>query len=348
MNKGIVKDKNGKWLIHTTIQGKSCTIRGFNSKGEANDNYEVAILNWKKKHNLYDSETSFQTKLSDFYNYRSKRVSHETLKKDKMYMSYWLTRFLNDNIKSIYNIDRLKIIYSDLMNNPMKDVRKNRIINVFIEFTSFCYMNRYISDDTFNATKLLLQPLKLDNHNETTKRYIPQNDFKALLSNINNVNDNLFALAIFVLYSCGLRISELLGLYGQDIDLDNKKIKVRRQLLSNGQITEQLKTSNSYREVPMNNDLLSFMQKNCTKDNERVFPYSHTEFRRKLLIYEKMSQIRNYTAHEFRHTFCSNLALKISNISEVSYCAKVSGHTTTMFLNTYVKSLDNEMVNKFF
>lgn len=347
-HKGIIKDNKNKWLIHTTIQGKSCTIRGFNSFKEANDNYDIEIDKWKKQHNLFDSDLSYSSILNDFFDYRSKRITYETLKKDKMYMHYWSIRFESDTIRSVYNIDRLKIIYSDLVNDEIKDVRKNRIINAFNEFTSFCYMNRYISDNTFNATKMLLQPLKIDLHHETTKRYIPISHFKAVLSEINKVNDNLFKLALFVLYFGGLRCSELLGLLGSDIDLDNKVIKVQRQLASNGELTTTLKTSNSYRSVPMNNELLSLMQKICTKNNDRLFPYSHTSFRRKLSYYEKQANVPNYTAHEYRHTFCSNLASKISNISEVSYCAKVSGHTSSMFLNTYVKSLDNELVKKFF
>lgn len=36
------------------------------------------------------------------------------------------------------------------------------------------------------------------------------------------------------------------------------------------------------------------------------------------------------------------------NIADVAYCAKVSGHSVSMFLNTYCKSLDDELENKFF
>ena len=346
MHKGIYQDKNKTWYIHTTIQGKSVTIRGYATRKHADDDYEHAVKKWKKEHNCCTVDTQYENILNDFFEYRRKKVSRETLKKDKMYFSYWNKLFLGQPLNNIFNIDRLKLVYNNACEEP--DTKQYRLITCFNEFTSYCLMNNYITNDVATTVKLLFQPPKLNRHTETTKRYIPENDFKALLTAINIVNDNLFALAVSVLYSCGLRISELLGLLGQDIDLERKRIKVRRQLQSNGQLTDQLKTSNSYREVPMNNDLLSFMQKNCTKDNKRVFPYSHTEFRRKLLICEKMSQIGNYTAHEFRHTFCTNLAKKCSNISDVSYCAKVSGHTTSMFLNTYVKSLESEVENKFF
>ena len=348
MRKGIIKDNKGKWLIHTTIKGKSCTIRGFNSFKEADDNYDIEIDKWKKQHNLFDSDLSYSSILNDFFDYRSKRITHETLKKDKMYMHYWSIRFESDTIRSVFNIDRLKINYNDLVNDEIKDVRKNRIINAFNEFTSFCYMNRYISDNTFNATKMLLQPLKIDLHHETTKRYIPLSHFKALLSEINKVNDNLFKLALFVLYFGGLRCSELLGLLGSDIDLDNKVIKVQRQLASNGELTTTLKTSNSYRSVPMNNELLSLMQEICTKNNERLFYYSHTSFRRKLSYYEKQANIPNYTAHEYRHTRCYELAKKCVSMSEVVYCSKVMGHSVSVYLNTYCNHLDNSLASKFF
>lgn len=347
-HKGIYQDKKTKkWLIHTSINGKTCTIRGFSSKAEADENFDVAIEKWKKKHNLFESENSYTSIVNEFIEYRSRRVSRETLKKDRMYISFWSIRFMNDTIRGVYKIERLKIIYNDLINEDIKDIKKNRIINVFNEFTSFCYMNRYISDDTNNAVKLLIQPIKLDLHHETTKRYIPISHFNAILRAIIEDNDNLFKLAISTLYFCGLRLSELLGLLSSDVDLDNKVIKVQRQLLTNGELTTTLKTSNSYRKVPMNNDLF-YLFKSFELMQERIFTYSHTSFRRKLEYYEKKAGVPNYTAHEYRHSFATNLAQKCSNISDVSYCAKVSGHTVAMFLNTYVRSLDNELVNKFF
>ena len=171
------------------------------------------------------------------------------------------------------------------------------------------------------------------------------------MSAINNADDKTFSLAINVLYFSGLRISELLALTWADIDVDNKKIKVQRQLLTNGTITTTLKTSNSYREIPISNELCQIIYNRLNSlvlSSNRLFNYSHTTFKRKLKQYEEEANIPLYSCHEFRHTFCTNLASKCTNISDVVYCSKIAGHTASLFLNTYCKSLDDELEDKFF
>lgn len=345
MRKGIYKDnKNNTWYIHTTIKGKSITIRGFESKKDADENYEIAIDKWKRDHNL-TNDNQYKKVVSDYLEYRSKIVRSESLRKDITQFKYFEPIFANDKMLNIFNIARLKIVYTDIVNNQsFSPQKKNILIMVFTDFARYCNHTNRITDSTLNEVLMTFIQVRDDERLPTNKRYISQNEINAILSEIENDNDNLFYLAISVLYSCGLRISELLGLTWEDVDMEKKKIKVQRQLLTNGHLTKQLKTSNSYREVPINNSLLTIMRKNCikVKNNTRLFDYSHTTFKRKLKRYT------DYTAHEFRHTFCTNLAKKCSNIADVTYCAKVSGHTVSMFLNTYCKSLDTELENKFF
>lgn len=352
MNKGIYKDNKGRWYIHTTIAGKTCTIRGFETKREADENYDYEIAKWKRSHNIYDVKETYDDVLKDYYNYRSKIVRQESLRKDKTQLSgYFQKIFGGSTIKNVFNKERLEIVYSNIINNEtFSGEKKSRLVIVFKEFTKYCHMIRAISEDVYKDFLLVFLPIKVSRQPNKSKRYIPQSHINAILKVINEVNDNLFYLAFSVAYSSGLRISELLGLYWEDIDLENKKIKVQRQLLTNGTITTTLKTSNSYRIIPMNNLFFQTMQKNYTilKNNHRIFNYSHTTFKRKLAYYENLAGVPDYSCHELRHTFCTNLASKVTNISEVSYCAKVSGHTVSMFLNTYCRSLDKELEGKFF
>lgn len=347
MKKGIYKDNKGRWYIHTTIKGKTCTIRGFSTKQEANEKYEYAIEKWKREHNILGN-SQYLYVLDDYLTYRSRIVRKESLKKDKAQFKYYSLIFSSDNLANIFRETRLKVIYNDILeNDKFSSQKKMRLVLSFRDFSKYCYLSQLINQNIYNMVLMTFLPIKEDKRDRKDKRYIPISHFKALCSEINKVNDKLFSLAIFVLYSCGLRISELLGLLGSDIDMDKRILKVQRQLLTNGEISTTLKTDNSYREVPINNELYDLFKK-FELTSDRLFPYSHTTFKRKLTMYEKNAKTPNYSCHEFRHTFCSNLAQKITNISEVSYCAKVSGHTTSIFLNTYVKSLDSELTSKFF
>ena len=91
-------------------------------------------------------------------------------------------------------------------------------------------------------------------------------------------------------------------------------------------------------------------EKNSSNNFEEIklFPYSHTTFKRKLREYEIKANIPLYSCHEFRHTRCFELAKKCENMSDVVYCAKVLGHTTSVYLNTYCAHLDNSLERKFF
>lgn len=350
MRKGIYKDnKTNTWYIHTKKRGKNITIRGYQSKTEADNDYDFAIEKWLKEHDVYLSDNSYNALVGEYLEYRSKLIRQESLRKDKTQFKYFNQIFQYDTSKQIFEQVRIKTIYDNIVSNQdFSTNKKNELISTFREFAKYCYMSNRINKVIFDSVFLTFLPIKSKSEETKDKRYIPISHFKALSSHIIKNNDYLFNQAIFVLYFGGLRISELLGLLNEDIDLENKKIYVRRQLLTNGNITTTLKTKNSYRSIPMNNELLYFMQENCTKNNKRVFNYSHTSFKRKLTNYEKEANIPNYACHEFRHTFCTNLASKITNTSEVVYCSKVAGHTPSMFLNTYVKSLDDELSKKFF
>lgn len=346
MRKGIYKDKKGRWYIHTTIKGRTITIRGFYSKKDADDNYEQAIEKWKREHIDSDNTGEYEKVLNDYFTFRERQITKQSVDKIRTHFrTYWNVIFAGQQIKSVFSIPRLKILYDNVINdNTINDRKKYNVVRCFLDFANYCYLARHISEELFKEVKVIFQPLKDNKQVEKDKRYIPQSHVNALVSVINKANDKTFALAINVLYFSGLRISELLALTRADIDLENNKIKVRHQLLTTGEISTTLKTKNSYRDVPIARNLLN----NLVLSGNRLFNYSHTTFKRKLKQYEQQANIPLYNCHEYRHTFCTNLASKCTNISDVVYCSKIAGHTTSLFLDTYCKSLNNELETKFF
>lgn len=344
MHKGIYKAKNGTWYIHTTVKGKTITVRGFKSQRDADINYDFEV---SKRIKSYDSE--YKAVANEYLEYRSKKVRAESLRKDITQFNYFDVIFANDVISNVFNINRLKIIYNNVIsNNKFSSQKKMRLILAFREFAKYCYQTNRISEATLNEVLLVFVQYKEDNRPTKAKRYIPQTHINAILNEVIKDNDNLFYLAVFVLYSSGLRISEMLGLIGADIDMNKKCINIQRQLLTNGKITTTLKTKKSYRSVPMTKELFDLFKKFKLMPTKRIFEMSHTSFKRKLAMYEQRANVPNYSAHEFRHTFCTNLASKCSNISEATYCATVSGHSVSIFLNTYCKSLNDDLKDKFF
>lgn len=349
MRKGIYQSDNGTWYIHTKKRGKNITIRGYKSRQDAEKDFDFAIEKWLKQHQYSPIKNSYLNVVNEYIEYRRKILRAESLRKDITQFKYFYEIFSHDTITNVFEPLRIKLIYSQIIKDTtITSKKKNRMFIVFRNFAEYCYKTNRIEKGAYDNVLLTFLPLKDAKQVVKVRRYIPISHFKALISEINRVNDKIFVLIISVLYFGGLRISECLGLLGEDIDLTNKKIKVKRQLLTNGKLTTTLKTTNSYREVPMNNELYNLFKNFELIENNRVFNISHTHLKRKLAYYENQANIPNYSCHEFRHSFCTNLAKKITNISEVSYCAKVSGHTVSMYLDTYVKSLESEMVDKFF
>ena len=346
MHKGIYKAKNGTWYIHTTYKGKSITIRGFYSKKDADENYDQAIDKWKRTHIDITSTGEYEQVLNEYYSFRERQITKQSVEKIRTHFrTYWNKIFCHQLIRNIFVVQRLKILYDNVINDQeLNDRKKYNVVRCFLDFANYCYLTKHISEDMFKEVKVIFQPLKENKQVQTSKRYIPQSHVNALVSVIDSHDDKTFSLAISVLYLGGLRISELLALTKDDIDLDNNKIKVRHQLLTTGEISTTLKTKNSYRDVPIARNLLN----NLVLSDNRLFNYSHTTFKRKLKQYEKQANIPLYSCHEFRHTFCTNLASKCTNISDVVYCSKIAGHTTSLFLNTYCKALDDELERKFF
>lgn len=344
MNKGIYLDKQtGKWYINTRVNGKRCTIRGYRTKHEADEDYDRAVQEWISTHNFVGYSGEYETIRNEFFNYRSKRVSHETLKKDKHYMKFFDIRFVNNTLDMIFNKHRLKIIYSQVEKET--GVVPYRLTTVFNSFSEFCFLNGYISSDMYQNVRVIFIPPKVNRHSESKKRYITKEERQKLLDVIDHDDKDYVIFSLFV--EVGMRISEFLGLDVSSYNKSEESLTVKQQLLVNGTITTQLKTSNSYRKVFLTHEnalLINEYILNNNLFNGRLFRLSHTEFRRKLNKYEQLANIPNYSAHEFRHSKAVDLSKVCITNNDVVICANYLGHSVTIFQNTYCNHFkDNDM-----
>lgn len=347
MNKGIYQDTNGTWFIKTKKRGKNITIRGFDTKKEADQEYDYAIEKWFRDHNFSSNSTAhfFLDVAKEYVAYTRNGKSSRTADREQTQLNtYWNTLFAHDTITSIYNFERLKIIYKNLKDDEKLNIRKKHdLVYTFLAFSNYCYIQKLINKDTLEEATIIFQPINYTKKVEKSRRVAKEHEIEALLNAIPH--DNIDYFAINLLISCGLRISELLGLCG-DCFIDNKVI-IKRQLLVNGKLSDKLKTNQSYRQVPLNKELIE-LSKKYIHSNNRVFNYSHTNFKRILYAYEKKANIPQYVPHEYRHSFCYHKAQLCENISDVVYLAKISGHSTSIFLNCYCSHLDNSLEEKFF
>ena len=331
MRKGIYLDKKtGKWFIHTTIKGKTCTIRGYDTKRLADVDYDRAVKEWATNKGLLDDNSIMLADLChQYYTYRCINMSVGTLHKDKSQETKLLGIFGNIPIKSVYNLENVRNFNTKLKNNY-------RLLSYYKSLMTFAYDRQLIDKD---YSSLIILP-KTKHIKSNDLKVIPPNVKQAFLEALKPNNDYFIMFTLFAYL--GVRLSEFLGICADCVDLDNKKITIKRQLLTNGKLTERLKTDNSYRVIPLNDDCVKLLRGKCRKNTLRVFPLSHTSFKRILKKY-----LPDYSSHCFRHTRASELGSKCENLSDVIFCSKWLGHSPSMFLNTYCHNITDKIDKKF-
>ena len=134
-------------------------------------------------------------------------------------------------------------------------------------------------------------------------------------------------LPLILLYT-GLRISELLALRTENIDLENKTISVMKS-----------KTAAGIRVLPIHDKILPFVQKRYNANNTHLITLNGKEmtYSQYLSSYWK---IENHTIHETRHTFITHLQ-KCSNDNIA--IKKIVGHAVSDITEHYTHRTIDEL-----
>ena len=164
-----------------------------------------------------------------------------------------------------------------------------------------------------------------------------------------------------VLLGTGMRVSEFCGLTLQDLDFQNRRIRVDHQLIreSGGKYyVEKTKTECGRRFIPMTEDVFQSLQNLLANrkrlkneviidgysgfllldknDHPKVALHIENEMRWAMKKYRKLypdAPLPHITPHVFRHTFCTNMANVGMDIKALQY---VMGHSdASITLNVY-------------
>ena len=233
------------------------------------------------------------------------------------------------SIKEKYSYSITKVI-KNLINRSLDFAVQNKIIEVDCKIT-----------------------IKLK-ENRTQKAVAISKDEQNKLEYYILQNKRYYHYGIVIALYTGLRIGELLALKWIDIDFKNKLIYVNKTfetiLQNHKTITyEDLpKTSNSIRELPISNQLLSILKELKSISHCDYIVASHKNMPIKIRAYQKSFEnllnklkIKNYSFHSLRHTFATRL---LENGVDVKTISELMGHSSpTITLNRYVHTnLENK------
>lgn len=168
---------------------------------------------------------------------------------------------------------------------------------------------------------------------------------------------------LIVLLGTGLRISEFCGLTREDLDFENRRIRVERQLIkeTNGVYrTAKLKSKSGYRFIPMSDQVAQSLRNITARSRPKVETIvdGHRWF---LLLTSKgtpkvSGHIQNVlkqimerylaahpdesfprvTPHVLRHTFCTNMANVGMNVKNLQYIMGHSNVSITLGVYTHM------------
>lgn len=318
---GIVsyKDSHGKWVQKS--QGGFCKRKDANLWAKEMS-FELQKL--EKKGILENSFTLGQV----YFIFMEKNKNSFSLNTKKGYerMYNFFESFMHEDI---LNINPLKLsVYIEEqreLNNKKYDkylVRLNTIFKFAINKLKVAYKNPC---DVIPHAK---------NIDKEIIKFIDVNLYKKILQSIKNEKINLF---VRVLYETGMRASEVFGLATQNIN--NYKIKVVQQMDTREKvIKKELKTKNSYREVPISRELYFDLKKSSINVDGLIFyNISYSGVARALKPFKT-------TPHCFRHTRATNL---VSSGIDLTIVAHVIGDKIETIMSTYVEKNTNNLDDKF-
>lgn len=156
-------------------------------------------------------------------------------------------------------------------------------------------------------------------------------------------------LGVLTCLYTGIRLGEICGLRFEDLDYDNRLIKIRRtiQRISDGKgktrfLIDAPKTRNSVRDIPMPNFLFDILKRCKSADADAYFLTGTREFtqprtyQNRFKAYLRECALPDFSFHSLRHTFASRaveLGFDPKTLSEILGHANVN-----ITLNRYVHS----------
>lgn len=226
---------------------------------------------------------------------------------------------------------------------------KNKILGLLRRVIT--YSNRF-----YNTSTLLLN--YIDNYKDNSIKkemdFFTHQEYLQFRSVITEIEYQTF---FDCLYYLGLRQGELQALTWQDIDLQNKIVKITKTLTTkikgeNWTISTP-KTKNSIRTLPLPKNVLNGLKTMYNKALKVKFfrndffvfgmiqPFKESTIQKYKNKYCDLSGLRRIRIHDFRHSCASFLINQGASISLVS---KYLGHSNiTITLNTYTHLYKNEL-----
>lgn len=343
-----------KWVFYCWISSLNGKRKKYTSPASKTKNEALkAEREYSLKMNVVkeDKNMTFKELYTKYYSYQENKVKPTTLKTYRDRIKYMQ---LLDNVKlkdlsvKHYELWRKEINKFDISTTYKNDIQK--FIKIVLNWGNKMY--------DFDFRNFYNKITKFINHNEIKKEmdFYTLEEFKRFISNEDNLK---FKCLYETLYYCGLRRGEARALTWNDINFEDKELRVNKNIVqlegenSHKYMVTTPKIKSSIRTIPIAETLLNDFKRLLEQDKKTygfkkswyVFgtdiPITNSRLRdRKNQLCQK-ANLKQIRIHDFRHSCAS---LLINNGANITMVAKYLGHTKiNETLNTYSHMFKNKL-----
>jgi len=277
--------------------------------------------------------------LDNFYEYLSlKKYSNNTIESYKKDLKQFEIYCKNKNIKDI-DYDFIRTYLCFLYDKKYTSKSVSRHISSLKSFFKYLMQNEIIKSNPM----ILISNPKVE---KKLPNYINYNDLETILS-IPDKNDVLGlrnALILELLYSCGVRVSELVNIKLSDIDFSNNRILIlgkgnKERFVLYGNVCSKLLndyiTKSRNLLIKENNEYL-LLNKFGNKITDRAIRMIIED------VIKKSSLKLKVSPHTFRHTFATHL---LNEGADLKIVQELLGHENISTTGIYTH-VSNERLRK--
>lgn len=320
---------NRKWSQHLQHWYIPRTSKGLQTIKKVLHNYRIDDSRLQKSppiniaHDISLLTREQKDILNGFYKYlRGKRYSASTINSYSFLTADFIAYYHTETIESLNN-RHIELYIEDVYLRRQYSISKQR------QFISALKLFIVFYPDTQIENLKLTRPKR-------SKKLPEVLSIEEVLRVIQVTHNLKHRTIIVLLYSCGLRIGELLNLKLDDININRKQVRIRQ---SKGRKDRMVVLADSMLPL-LNNYFLSFEPKTYFIKGINDQPYSASSVRKFLKRSCKSAKIaRNITPHALRHSYATHLLEQGTGLRLIQELLGHSKPETTM-IYTHVARKD--------
>lgn len=270
---GSVRKKGATWSYRVEfgiVAGKRNQIErsGFKTKSEATKAMNEVIYNYNSTGDFVENKKiSFKEVYDEFIEKEAPatRAYATVVRYKSLYRNH-----LSEPFDKYYMYQITPQMIDDFINEKMMTYSEEYVKGLFkllkVLF-GFAHKRQYTKKNIFPFVTTPPDP----RHIGEIKTY-DENERTAMEQRLQGTN---VIVSYYIVLNTGLRESEVFGLQWSDVDFENKKIKVHKQLLFQDRkwCFCPLKTKNGYRSVNITDSFCEYLRKlkECQEDNKKLY-----------------------------------------------------------------------------